>query len=485
MKSKRMIINWVNGHFEAHCPHLQGEKASWICPERIGNVDQWRGAFREALKTIKYDGQTVEIILAHPILIHQLVETPPAKGPTLQRYLEGQVDRVKTFQSKAAWAWEHGQNISGKSNKQIQTAIVHFLPEDIVRGLIKVVEENGFKLTHIAPVTEVIHHRLRNIESEGKQVILLVTTLGDSTMVMVSENSGRVYVVRMLKSHWNKQREQLATDLNRTMLYIHQTFGVHVSGVWMMGVESEHKTSLEALINAPVHLLETDLNDVYFCRNAAALSGKYINLISVSILREPKLRMIGRVAAVLTSILVLASLFIGSGVQYVLYSAGRQIKAVEPQLNLLREQKEKLTNIQKELDRKSLWTDDLYPTRGAYAPHWLLAYLGEAVPAEIQITQCVVERDGAIWKLKLDGVYHGIYRTNQVSTMESVVQELKQELETGLFHLKWTDVNKPDVVKQTGGETGLGHWMSSLSTVNNNPQSRNSTNSFRLEGVIQ
>jgi len=53
MKAKKMIIHWVNGQFEAWCPHLKGEHSFWRCPERIDQIDHWAGALKDAIRFTK------------------------------------------------------------------------------------------------------------------------------------------------------------------------------------------------------------------------------------------------------------------------------------------------------------------------------------------------------------------------------------------------------------------------------------------------
>lgn len=487
MKSKRMIVSWVNGQFEAWCPHLKGENAHWRCPERIEQLEHWGGALKDAIRFLRFDGGQLEVVLAHPQLAHQMVETPPIKGIMLQRYLKRQVEQIKTFPSNAAWSWQLGQQITEQANKTQHTAIVHFLPEELIKGLFAVAEKNGMHLSRVVPVTELMMQALQSVKVEAKQVMLLAASIGNSTMVLVAEHSGPAYVVRGLKHHWDQKPDQLATDLNRTILYIQQTFGADVSGVWMLGAKDEQRIVMEGLVHSPVHLLNLSDSLGSWTMGAGKLSGKHVpNLVGVGLQRAPKIRLFVRVAAVITVFLTLLALMVGAGVEYVLHQAQKRMEILEPELTRLKEREAKLLDIQNELNRKRAWINALAPKHGQFAPHWLLAYLGESVPSELQITRFDALPHEPGWMIDMNGVYHGSYRTNEVTTKASVVREFTDTLMNGPFHFRLLSDNTGQADNHSQlGLGNSGHWMSRLNRSQPLVSSARGTNYFQLKGVIQ
>jgi hypothetical protein len=487
MKSKRMIISWVNGQFEAWCPHLKGEQAYWRCPERIEQLEHWGGALKDAMRFLRVDGGQLEVVLAHPQMAHQMVETPPIKGMMLQRYLKRQVDQIKTFPAHAAWSWQMGQPILEQPNKKQHTAIVHFLPEELIKGMFAVAEKNGLHLSRVVPVTELILQALQSVDGEPHQVMLLVASVGTSTMVLVAEHSGPAHVVRVLKSHWDQQPDQLATDLNRTILYIQQTFGASVCGVWMLGAKEEQKLVMESLVHSPIHLLDFSEALGTWAHGAAKLAGKHIpNLVGLGLQRAPRIRLLVRVAAVVTVFLSLLALMVGAGVEYVVYQAQKRMEVLEPELARLKDREAKLLEIQNELNRKRAWINALAPDQEQHAPHWLLGYLGDTVPPELQITKFDARQNKRGWLVDMSGVYHGAYRTNEVTTKESVMLQFTQSLKNGPFHVRLLSEGSEGgggLSQAAGGTTG--HWMSSLSRTQPLVSSSRGTNNFYLKGVIQ
>lgn len=449
-------------------------------------MEHWSGALKDAIRFTKYEGHTLEVVMAHPQLTHQLVETPPIKGMMLQRYLKRQVDKVKTFAGNAAWAWQPGQVIVEQANKQQNTATVHFMPEEMVHALSAVAEKYGLHLQKVVPLTEILLHRLRQIQADQKQVLLMAAASGNDTLLVVSEKSGPLHVVRTLKSHWQEQPDQLATDLNRTMLYIQQTFGVEVAGVWMMGVREPMQQVLTPLIHSNLHFSYDQPEQGDWMRCSEALQRKAIpNLISASMLRAPQLRMVTRIAAVITGMLTLSAVLIGSGVEYVLYQAQKRIDLLEPKLKTLQQRESKLTAIQEELNRKRAAANALASARNQNAAHWLLAYLGEAVPVELQITEMNAEQKASGWEVRLNGVYHGTYQDDSYTAMDEVMEGFKAQLSNGPFHMQLESTRQQgSAADSSPAPDAGGHWMMGLSRARK-LASTSSTNRFQLKGTIQ
>ena len=336
-------------------------------------------------------------------------------------------------------------------------------------------------------MTELLLQTLQSVEAEPKQVLLLAATVGNATMVLVAEHSGPAHVVRVLKSHWDQQPEQLATDLNRTILYIQQTFGASVSGVWMLGAKEEQKVVMEELVHSPLHLLDLADTPGSWTHGAAKLSGKHIpNLVGLNLQRAPKIRLLVRVAAIVTVFLSLLALMVGAGVEYVLHQAQKRMEVLEPELARLKEREAKLLEIQDELNRKRAWINALAPDHGQHAPHWLLGYLGDAVPPELQITKFDASQNHQGWLVEMSGVYHGSYRTNEVTSKDSVMLQFTQTLKNGPFHVGLlSDETGLLASPSPSGGGNTGHWMSSLSRSQTLISSGRGTNNFHLKGVIQ
>ena len=192
----------------------------------------------------------------------------------------------------------------------------------------------------------------------------------------------------------------------------------------MMGVDMENQEALASLIHSPLFCVEEGEMPGGWIRDAETLPGKGIpNLVSSTMLRAPQLRMLARVAAVVTVLLTLSALLIGSGVEYVLHQAQSRIDQLEPKLKTLRERESKMASIQNELNRKRATANALAPSKNQNAPHWMLAYLGEAVPIELQMTQFDAEIASSGWEIELSGIYHGTYQTNELSSMEVVMSD--------------------------------------------------------------
>src|SRR5574340_17366 len=71
-----------------------------------------------------YRGLTVSLLLAHPRLVHQLVEVPPVKGAAMQKVIHRQAQQQKMFDGEAAWAYQ--TSLTGKGSQRV---VLHLFPK--------------------------------------------------------------------------------------------------------------------------------------------------------------------------------------------------------------------------------------------------------------------------------------------------------------------------------------------------------------------
>ena len=86
-------------------------------------------------------------------------------------------------------------------------------------------QRNGLDLISVVPVSAVLHHQLTQLPLEQEEAALLAAETGGSTTVVVGRNDGQLLLVRTLSNTWNESVEQLAVDLNRTILFFSQQYG--------------------------------------------------------------------------------------------------------------------------------------------------------------------------------------------------------------------------------------------------------------------
>src|SRR5258706_3807058 len=104
MDNNLLCISWLNGQVKAASVDRGSVKATWERPGLVADFAGFSGVVAEAVEQTKSDAKQVAMVLAHPRLSHQVVEVPPTKGWTLQRFLQRRVQHLKTVDRDAAWA---------------------------------------------------------------------------------------------------------------------------------------------------------------------------------------------------------------------------------------------------------------------------------------------------------------------------------------------------------------------------------------------
>src|SRR6266404_4506516 len=106
MDQTLLCLSWLNGQVKAMSIHKGILIRKWEAAQPVEELADFSALLNEAVEKTGYTGSNVALVLAHPRLTHQLVETPPAKGWLLDRFLSRRVTQLKTFDSEAVWSYE-------------------------------------------------------------------------------------------------------------------------------------------------------------------------------------------------------------------------------------------------------------------------------------------------------------------------------------------------------------------------------------------
>src|SRR5258708_7004047 len=108
-----LSVSWLNRQFKAVAVHHGVVEGTWEHPGDVESADGFEGAIREAVQKTGYRGSKVSLLLAHPRLVQQVVDVPPAKSANLTKIIGRQAQLQKTFTGEAVWAYQ--PSLPGKS----------------------------------------------------------------------------------------------------------------------------------------------------------------------------------------------------------------------------------------------------------------------------------------------------------------------------------------------------------------------------------
>jgi hypothetical protein len=485
-----LSVSWLNNQFKAIAVHRGVIEGSWERPGEADGAGNFENFIHEAVAQTGYHGQTVSLVLAHPRLVQQLVEVPPVKGAALQKIIQRQAQQQKVFAGEAAWASQ-----SSPSGKGVQRIVLHLFPRLLLNQLIQGCKRNGLYLTAVLPPSAILHHQLTQLPLQKGEAALLAAETGGSTTLVIGHADGQILLARTLPGNWNQEAERLVVDLNRTILFANQQYGLAINeGIWLFGPgAAEQKPALQTQIQFPLKLSPVSYDPFYWATEALKLRAEASpNLIGVELQTAPQRRVFAKVVALSTSIIVALSL--AASAYFVIQ--GRQekknLQVLASQSARMETKRNELQRLDSELSRKQQVIQLVIGDRPPPAPAWLLAYLAEAVPSDLVVTNLHVKREQDFWRIRLAGtVQQGLKQPGAPPVSRSVAL-LKSRLSSAPFHIKIPDSadnsDKPPGEKPPAGGSSLPAWLNRVasSLSGKGAQTRpEQQDQFNIEGIMR
>ena len=486
-----LSVSWLNDQFKAVAVHRGVLEATWDRPGVTDGPGRFADFIREAVQETGYRGQTVSLVLAHPRLVQQLVDVPPVQGAVLSRVLQRQAQQQKLFDGEAAWASQ-----TSPSGKGGQRVVLHLFPRLLLDQLIQGCKRNDLHLTAVLPPSAVLHHQLTQLPLAKDEVALLAAETGESTTLVIGRSDGQILLARALPGNWNEQPERLAVDLNRTILFVNQQYGVTANqGVWLFGPgAAEHAPAVQGHLQFPVKVSPVDYEPFYWATQALKLRPELTpNLIEPLLQKAPQRRVFAKVVLAGTALVVAASLAASAYFLRQSAQAKADVKTLSAQLARLQAKQNELQRLDHELSRKKQVVQLITGDRPPPTPAWLFAYLAEAVPPDLVVTNLQIKREESHYRVRLAGTVQPALKQPASPPASLSLSRLKARLSDGPFYLKIlepVDKAKPAAAPPppSGPGSSVPDWLShvaSLVTGKPAPVKAPAEDPFVVEGVMQ
>jgi Tfp pilus assembly protein PilN len=478
-----LSVSWLVDQFKAVAVQRGVIEGTWERPGEITGTQHFEELLREAVKQTGYRGTTVSLLLAHPRLTQQLVETPPLRGPLLAKFVARQAEQQKMFEGAAASAFQPA--VSGRESQRL---LLHLFPQPLLDQLVVATQRNDLFLTTVIPSTAVLQSQLEQLPMEKDEIALLAADTGGSTTVIIGRNDGQVLLARTLASSWNTEPARLAVDLSRTILFANQQYGVAVGkGLWLFGPNARNYCNeLQRHIQAPVKLSPVEYTPFYWATEALKLKLglKTPNFVGLELQQAPQRRTLMQVTGAVTVLAALACL-LGSLWCYVQARVVRsRLAAQTTQIAQLQTRHKELQTLHADLARKQDVVRLVVENRTPPVPGWFLGYLGEAVPPELVVTNLHVKRGSNLWQFQMAGQLQPAGKPNTSNTLAAAVAELSTRLANGPFHcLVFRSVATNPVAATSAKSPALATWAARLSSTA--ATETNMQTQFSLEGVMR
>jgi hypothetical protein len=406
-----LSVSWLGNQFRALAVHRGQVEAAWSSPEPVEGTHNFHTLIRRAAAETNYKGTTVSLVLAHNRLVHQLIEVPPAKGAALQKLVSRQAQQQNLFPGEAVWSAQPAE-----SGKTAQRLLLNLFPKALLTELTGACDRAGLFLTAVMPVPALLQGQLAELPGKDDDVTVIAAETGDTTTVLVGRGDGRVLLSRTLAGTWNTNLARMALDLKRTVLFVNQQFAVNVGHVWLFGANAaQHAPAVQEAVQLPTAPSPTPWTENYWATELLRLSvSEPQNLVTREQQMAPQRRLAARVLAV-ASALILA---VAAGVIYYLHRLEIRQQAnltqAEEESNQLQIQRRKLEELHADLARRRTMVGVVVEGRHPPLAAWFLAYLSEATPPDLVITNLQFQREptpgqpagpapSAPWRLRLAG----------------------------------------------------------------------------------
>jgi hypothetical protein len=478
MTTTMLSLSLLNGQLKAVAFNRGKVTGQWECPEPVSDFSGFAPTLRKIIEETHYTGNQASLVLAHPRLTQQLIETPPVKGWNLRAFLERRVKQFKASATDAAWSYQ-----PTLPAKNAQTVLLHLTSKSFLDQLAQACRLRGLRLTTILPATVVLSRQLAQLPVSNDEVVLLAAETGSGTSVVVGRRDGRIYLGRSLSSSWKTSPERVNTDLNRTVLYIKQQFGTTVNSVWLFGQGAEEQSAaLQAVVGVSVQLSPVAPEPFYWNLEAARLSADAPgNLITVEQQKAPQRRVLARVTAVMIVVLAIAALVIAAVVQTLARDRQVQLEKLGVELAGLQERKGKLDQREAALQRQKDFIRIVSEEKVPAVAGWFLGHLGHIVPGDLLLTNLDVKLDNDLWRVQLAGTVQPAMYPDSAELAITSVAALMEELAGGPFHL---EISREGSDQQAGASLPRSGATRSGQSGDSNAGEAGS-GKFSLEGVMR
>ena len=473
-------ISWFNNQFKAVAAHRGTVTGAWAHLGESANVGEFEALLREAVQKTGFRGLSVSLVLAQSWSAQQMVDLPPVKGPALKKILARQAQQQKFFVGEPAWSYEESAD-----ERDSRRFILHLVPKAALNQLIAACHNNGLHLVSVVPPSTIFQQQLRKLPLEKQDVAMLAGETGGATTIVIGRNDGRILLARTLHGTWKEGGERLALDLNRTILFASQKYGISLTkDLWLYGPDAPSQAqAVRPHLEISVSASPVEYDPFYAATRALALRPQLSsNFISPVMQKAHQRDLFAKAVLAMTVFAVVASLAVTGFAFFQTRQSQAAMRQLADQYQRLETQRGPLEKLKSQLALDQSIDKQVLAARPPPVPFWLFAALSETVPAGCTVTNFHIKRDGDSWKVQLSGEYQadaGAENTNARALLAA-------RFSGGPFHMNLIDGNaKSRDSAGANGSGGVSTWLANLGTAPAVKAAEPTARNFEIEGVLR
>jgi hypothetical protein len=230
MKRGVLGISWLNETVTAAWAGRHGEVETWHSPAAVRDGAALASVIREVCRRSGEGLRRVVLVMDHRNLLFHVQETPPATGRLLEQMLDRVISENRFFEESAVWA-----KLELPASSRHHRWLLALMPRSIWSEIESACEENDLDLVGLYPATALLSRYLPQVRAEASEAVLLISDLGGSHGLLVGRGDGQVLFARSIGASRGETEGRLDQEINRTLYFAEQRFGVKVSRLVAVG----------------------------------------------------------------------------------------------------------------------------------------------------------------------------------------------------------------------------------------------------------
>ena len=221
---------WLHGSLSAASFRRAALGPAWTAPAPVLTLEEFEAALDAALAALKFAGTDVFLILEHDQFGHQSEHAPAFSENAARAYLRARVQRHEAGSGPVLWVSQ--RTVSARKESAF---LLHLLPAAFYARLNGLLRDRHLDLTRILPLAVPLQLMLDKFTTSTDQPVLLAAQAGAATTVLVGRAGSPLYFARTMQARWASDPARIAVELNRSLLYAKQQFGVAITRLWLLG----------------------------------------------------------------------------------------------------------------------------------------------------------------------------------------------------------------------------------------------------------
>lgn len=441
-----LSVSLVNGRFRAMSIINNSIQKSWEKPGILLRSKGLYQAISDAINHTEFPGTHLSILLEDSRCMNFTVQLPEMPVTDLIPILERKVQQAKTWDDPPVWRYRIGMKARGKASVHLEV-----WPQSLVDEIILICKDLDLQLQQLAPLSALSESQLSTLTVEPGEATILISILEGKVMFIAGGEDGNPILTRHLApaQDWVPLGERIATEVNRTLMFITQQLALNIPKIWFLGEEDQLTVKeIQPHISTPIESCPINPDWKYWLWVGASLPINLSNNFTpLEVRRAPLQKVFAKSLAAIVVGLAIVSVGTTAILQGYVSKNKSQLQVASAQAQALQEDQRHWMSQIVAINTERQWAQAISESTVPSLQGPLLSYLGNIVPPQVILHKAVVRRTNDMWDLELVGRTS----TNLSSTLV-LMDQLVRQLAQGPYHVTVQDDWRDQLLSQTNSQ---------------------------------